>query len=116
MLDHQNVGTSKCWNIKMLEHQNVGTSKCWNIKMLEHQNVGTSICWNIKMLVAYPEGVLGGLSTPSSSVLFLKLDIMCSILIIQKPVVVNYKNGVIKTMHYQLKLEICENKANHFSL
>jgi len=38
----------------------------------------------------YPEGVLGGLSTPYFSVLFLKLDI---ILLKQKHVVVNYKIG-----------------------
>ncbi len=39
-----------------------------------------------------------------------------SILIMQKPVVVNYKNGVVKTMNYQLKLEICETNANQISL
>jgi len=62
--------------------------------------------------VAYPEGVL---QNPLFQCAIFKIGYY-SILIIQKPVLVNYKNGVIKTMHYQLKLEICENTANHISL
>jgi len=65
--------------------------------------VNAPLRWVFKP-VAYPEWVLRGLSTPSFSVLFLKLDI---ILLKQKPVVVNYKTGdneIIIAMCYQLKL------------